>query len=560
MRFSASSILLATLLASSAYGTTPDGDGDCGGVAQRACCVLETDPAGCDSGNREVLTVGDKCPGGVLNAGFCIKDTSDPNEHVHCGGDGQRACCTTEGSPSCDTGNIEIASTGGTCPGSFSGSAGQCVAITACGGPGQRACCNGLSEFSNRGGACNTGAAPVVGCVGNCYCGGIGTGQVAVHTCVAYQTACGGDGQRACCVIERAAPCDDPLTQIPGTTGDVTCSDGITTATALGTCVSSAAGPIAEPDPGWTPPAAPRGGPLRGYADLHVHLLSHLAHGGSVFAGHPAPIGDDGKFVLDAGHNINTALSPALDLLIHGGPLHLPGEDTVGFGTNDGAESNLGAPVFNGWPRWSSTTHEQVYYKWLERAWQGGLRLITMLAVTNEALCRGSKHLAGTDCQDSMAVIDQQLAEAKRFESFIDEQYGTDEEDKGWFRIVSTRSRRARSSPRASSRSSSVSRSPSSSTASSPRTTRLSRLPQGHQCRPPENAGSAARRTSTRSTTTSACATSSRSTTSTTLSAALPPGRTASRSATAWSRITGGRPATACRRDTASGSASSPRR
>src|SRR6185295_11774581 len=132
---------------------------------------------------------------------------------VHCGGDGQRACCTTEGSPSCDTGNIEIASTGGTCPGLSSGSAGHCVAITGCGGPGQRACCNGLTEFSNRGGACNTGAAPVEGCVGNCYCGGIGTGQVAVHTCVAYSSTCGGDGQRACCVIERAAPCDDPLVQ-----------------------------------------------------------------------------------------------------------------------------------------------------------------------------------------------------------------------------------------------------------------------------------------------------------------------------------------------------------
>ncbi len=478
MRFSASSILLATLLASSAYGTTPDGDGDCGGVAQRACCVLETDPAGCDSGNREVLTVGDKCPGGVLNAGFCIKDTSDPNEHVHCGGDGQRACCTTEGSPSCDTGNIEIASTGGTCPGSFSGSAGQCVAITACGGPGQRACCNGLSEFSNRGGACNTGAAPVVGCVGNCYCGGIGTGQVAVHTCVAYQTACGGDGQRACCVIERAAPCDDPLTQIPGTTGDVTCSDGITTATALGTCVSSAAGPIAEPDPGWTPPAAPRGGPLRGYADLHVHLLSHLAHGGSVFAGHPAPIGDDGKFVLDAGHNINTALSPALDLLIHGGPLHLPGEDTVGFGTNDGAASNFGAPYFNGWPIWNSTTHQQVYYKWLERAWRGGLRLMTMLAVTNEALCRTSNAARQRLRRTGWGRSTQQLERRARFERFIDELSGRPRATAGSASSRTPAAGAHRDRGTASSQSSSASRSTTSSTASS--TSRL--IPRRAQC------------------------------------------------------------------------------
>ena len=436
MRFLASSIVLSILLVSSAHGTTPDGDPGCGAVAQRACCVLETDPAGCDTGNREVLTVGHQCPGGVFNAGFCVKDTANPNEHTHCGGDGQRACCTTEGSPSCDTGNIEIASTGGTCPGSFSGSAGHCVAITGCGAPGQRACCNGLTEFSNRvpGGACNTDAAPVLGCVGNCYCGGIGTGQVAVHTCVAYSSACGGDGQRACCVIERAAPCDAPFVQILGTSGDATCSDGITTPNALGICASTTAAPIAEPDPGWTPPATPRGGPLRGYADLHVHLLAHLAHGASVFAGHPAPIDDDGKFVLDAGHNINTALSPALDAFIHGATgLHIPGEDTVGFGTNDGAISLFGAPFFNGWPTWNTTTHQQVYYKWLERAWRGGLRLMVMFAVTNEALCASND---GTDCDDSMGPIDQQLADVLALRTL--HRRPERRPRPGWFRIVQT--------------------------------------------------------------------------------------------------------------------------
>jgi hypothetical protein len=142
---------------------------------------------------------------------------------------------------------------------------------------------------------------------------------------------------------------------------------------------------------------------------MHVHLLAHLAHGKSVFAGKPAPIGSDGKFVLDLTHTINTALSRDDDESIHEGPLHLLGQDTVGFGTNDGSLSFNGAPYFNGWPHSSSTTHQQVYYSWLERAWRGGLRLMVMLAVTNEALC-GSND--GTDCANSMGPINEQLAAA----------------------------------------------------------------------------------------------------------------------------------------------------
>ena len=73
---------------------------------------------------------------------------------------------------------------------------------------------------------------------------------------------------------------------------------------------------------------------------------------------------------------------------------------------------------------------------WLERAWRGGLRLTVMLAVTNEALCQTNKRLRGTDCENGMASIDAQLAEARRFESFLDEQAGGP--GKGWFRIVTS--------------------------------------------------------------------------------------------------------------------------
>ena len=37
---------------------------------------------------------------------------------------------------------------------------------------------------------------------------------------------------------------------------------------------------------------------------------------------------------------------------------------------NPGTPHNTdGWPTFEGWPTHSSLTHEQVYYKWMERAW-----------------------------------------------------------------------------------------------------------------------------------------------------------------------------------------------
>jgi microsomal dipeptidase-like Zn-dependent dipeptidase len=453
-------MLLATLvtllpLAPALAGSRQAG---CGGVGERACCFVDGEPfPSCDPGNREVLTVGDTCPGGA-NAGLCILDVHDPDEHVHCGGDGQRACCSTESSPSCDEGHVEIASTGGTCPGSFSGSAGQCVALTACGRPGQRACCNFLSEFApGRLAACREGAAPLPGCSGNCYCGGSGTGQVAEHTCVEASSPCGGPGQRACCVIEGRPACEAGLEEeedawadefFPGS-GDATCSDGITTSRSSGACVKLNAPPgIAEPDAGWSPAPGPRGGPLRGYLDMHVHLMAHLAHGKKVFSGDPAPIGLDGKFTLEAGNfDINWALSASRDLAIHrGGPDSVNDDhgltrDAIGDGTKDGTRSKYGAPYFTGWPKWTSTTHQQAYYAWLERAWRGGLRMMTLLAVTNEALCKSTRDEADwpTVCEKSMASIDEQIAAARDFEAFIDRIAGHRFPDgKGWFRIVET--------------------------------------------------------------------------------------------------------------------------
>ncbi len=229
---------------------------------------------------------------------------------------------------------------------------------------------------------------------------------------------------------------------------------------------------------------------LSGYMDMHMHMFADMAHGGCTLAGKPFdPIGGvnaalrpdyttsadlvygngvelgkwadavdivqtDGSFLADFLQGLRIGLSlwvrafagcPAnlfgsrctSEDYFHGPHDALLGDPIGSFlGTQDGAASNYGAPLFNGWPKWTSTTHQQVYYKWLERAWQGGLRMMTEFAVTNEALCKGNKHLKGVNCENSMGAIDAQLEAAYAFQTFIDAQHGG--AGKGWYRIVKT--------------------------------------------------------------------------------------------------------------------------
>jgi len=93
-----------------------------------------------------------------------------------------------------------------------------------------------------------------------------------------------------------------------------------------------------------------------------------------------------------------------------------------------------GNPQFDGWPRWDSVTHQSMHVDWLRRAWQGGLRLMVMLAVNNEYMCRlpGVKR-KGFTCND-MDAVDRQLRGAVDMETAIDSQAGGP--GRGWYRIV----------------------------------------------------------------------------------------------------------------------------
>ncbi|MEO8602723.1 MAG: hypothetical protein ABI629_09110, partial [bacterium] len=152
--------------------------------------------------------------------------------------------------------------------------------------------------------------------------------------------------------------------------------------------------------------------------------------------GCPSYLPNCGNVLLHGDHALDFSLTPVEPLGAGTGDRDAYDWDIV----SNRAQSNLGWPLFNGWPNYSTTTHQQTYYKWLERAWQGGLRLIVNHAVSNEALCKGSKHVRSvglySGCEDSMASIDAQIAATYDLQAFIDSQAGGP--GKGWFRIVTT--------------------------------------------------------------------------------------------------------------------------
>jgi microsomal dipeptidase-like Zn-dependent dipeptidase len=154
---------------------------------------------------------------------------------------------------------------------------------------------------------------------------------------------------------------------------------------------------------------------LWGFADLHAHLMAHLAFGGKAFWGQPYDPDHPGP------EGIEHALSSCEP--IHGGLINVNPE----FGHPAGG----GWPEFIIWPRFTTLVHQQAYIDWIYRAYQGGLRLVTCLAVNNELLAvKSTPNLP----PDDKSAVERQVNAMKEMAAFIDSQSGGP--GKGWLQIV----------------------------------------------------------------------------------------------------------------------------
>lgn len=159
------------------------------------------------------------------------------------------------------------------------------------------------------------------------------------------------------------------------------------------------------------------GVPLWGFADLHAHLMAHLAFGGNAFWGQPYDPDHPGEEGLQ---HVMGSCEP-----IHGGLININPE----FGHPAGG----GWPDFIVWPRFTTMVHQQAYVDWLYRAYQGGLRLATCLAVNNELLATKSNPRLPTD---DRSAIQAQVAGMKAMVAAIDRQSGGP--GQGWLQIATS--------------------------------------------------------------------------------------------------------------------------
>jgi len=184
-------------------------------------------------------------------------------------------------------------------------------------------------------------------------------------------------------------------------------------------------------------------GSLFGIVDTHSHILSNFAFGGGLFHGspfHPLGVehalsdcdvrhGAEGRkdlfgFVYDSGELDQDVLISTLVA----GRTPEPNHVTAGY------------PDFTEWPdARRRATHQQQYWRWLERAWLGGLRLVVQHATSNEVIC---ELVVGSGVQDQryscedMTAVDRIIEETYALERYIDAQYGGPGE--GFFRIVTS--------------------------------------------------------------------------------------------------------------------------
>ena len=173
---------------------------------------------------------------------------------------------------------------------------------------------------------------------------------------------------------------------------------------------------VGEPQQGKTPY-----GETRGLVDAHMHMMAFEAFGGGLHCGRPwSPLG------------IEVALTDCPDHYPNGSAALV--ENIASYTDPTRMHDPTGWPTFADWPDNESYTHENTYYRWLERTYRSGLRLVVNLAVDNTALCQVNP--AKTYSCNEMEAVDRQIKDMYELQDYVDAQYGGPGE--GWFRIVRT--------------------------------------------------------------------------------------------------------------------------
>jgi microsomal dipeptidase-like Zn-dependent dipeptidase len=172
-----------------------------------------------------------------------------------------------------------------------------------------------------------------------------------------------------------------------------------------------------------TPRRAKRAtGGVSGFVETHMHHMAFEFLGTKVHCGRPwHRFGAPYALVDCDDHTASQGCGAVL-------------ENTISFGSPVGCHDPVGWPTFKDWPHHQSLTHEQSYYKWIERAWRGGLRIFVNLMVENRVLCELYPLTPRTHSCNEMDSVRLQIKRARELQDYIDAQSGGP--GKGFYRIV----------------------------------------------------------------------------------------------------------------------------
>jgi len=172
------------------------------------------------------------------------------------------------------------------------------------------------------------------------------------------------------------------------------------------------------------PPTSDPGDEVRGTVEGHMHQMAFEFLGTKAHCGRPwhrfgAPYAlQDCVDHGDTNDPSTEGCAAVLENAVSGTRCH----DTGGW------------PTFAGWPQHYQLTHEQSYYKWLERSWRSGTRIFVNLLVENRVLCEVYPLTPPTHDCDEMESVRREALRMRELERYIDAQSGGPGE--GWYRIV----------------------------------------------------------------------------------------------------------------------------
>jgi microsomal dipeptidase-like Zn-dependent dipeptidase len=197
-------------------------------------------------------------------------------------------------------------------------------------------------------------------------------------------------------------------------------SGGVTKAVTFTPASGCAVFPEADLDATGTPSkGATPYGKVGGLVDGHMHWMTYEYLGGNFHCGAPwSPYG------------IAAALPDCASIEGPGGTA-APFQNFLNYGNPAQPHDTRGYPFLTEWKA-TNLTYEGTYWRWIERAWMAGLRLMVMSVNENRVLCSLQANRR-TDC-DEMEAVRRGFDDIEALQRYVDAQAGGP--GKGFFQIV----------------------------------------------------------------------------------------------------------------------------